>query len=371
MIYPKNIIEFVKNDPALKERFSGIAAITSLNTTINPPGQDDFSFEEYMLNEGHTRSRAIRKYLHFIASTYSIFNEIFQYFPKENLNSTHKDDVSAIGTAPFELIYHAMYLYCLDSWGVQGDVIECGTYKGFSACCFSWTCSCLGRRLIVADSFEGLPENSTDPYYKKGDFCGQIDEVRSNIEDFGRIEQVDFLKGFYNTSLQGFDRPLCMIWMDVDLYESTMDILNNLLPCLAADGVIISHELFADRDFTDNGLLKDTIGPSKAMYGFFAEQGMTYQAMPLENGSGLVIPCTADEKLLMSCEHVRFLRDRCRQSDEILNHQRTEMEGDILHWRHEVEKLLEIYRSTADFKIKQAVKTVLTKLDLYRKQTDV
>ncbi|MCI5226074.1 MAG: hypothetical protein D3918_05285, partial [Candidatus Electrothrix sp. AX2] len=107
MIYPKNIIEFVKNDPALKERFNDVAAITSLNAMSSPQLHEDFFFEDYMLNEGHTQSRAIRKYLHFIASTYSIFNEIFQYFPKENLNSTHKDDVSAIGTAPFELIYHA------------------------------------------------------------------------------------------------------------------------------------------------------------------------------------------------------------------------------------------------------------------------
>ncbi|MCI5164866.1 MAG: hypothetical protein D3903_01950 [Candidatus Electrothrix sp. GM3_4] len=363
MIYPKNIIEFVSNDPALKERFSRIASITSVNTAAISRPEEDFSFEEYMLREGHIQSRAIRKYLHFIASTYSIFNEIFQYFPKENLTSTHKDDVSAIGTAPFELIYHAMHLYCLDSWGVKGDVIECGTYKGFSACCLSWACDYLGRRLIVADSFEGLPENSTDPYYKKGDFCGQIDEVRANIEDFGKIEQVDFLKGFYNTSLQGFDRPLCMLWMDVDLYESTMDILNNLLPSLAADGVIISHELFADRDFTD-GLLKDTIGPSKAMHEFFAEQGIVYQAMPLENGSGLVVPCKADEKLLMSCDHVRFLRDRCRQSDAVLNQQQAELEHDIGHWQHEVEKLMEIYRSTADFRCKQAIKTILGKIGL-------
>jgi hypothetical protein len=371
MIYPKNIIEFVKNDPALRERFSHIAATTSLNTTTTTLDQNDFSFEEYMLTKGHSQSRAIRKYLHFIASTYSIFNEIFQYFPKENQNSTHKDDVSAIGTAPFELIYHAMHLYCLDSWGVEGDVIECGTYKGFSACCLSWVCDYLGRRLIVADSFEGLPENSTDPYYKKGDFCGQIDEVRANIEDFGKIEQVDFLKGFYNTSLQGFDRSLCMLWMDVDLYESTMDILTNLLPHLATDGVIISHELFADRDFTDDGLLKDTIGPSKAMSVFFAEQGITYQAMPLENGSGLVVPCKADEKILMSCDHVRFLRDRCRQSDAVLMQQQAKLERDIGHWQHEVEKLMEIYRSTVDFKIKQAAKNILAKLGLYRKQTDV
>lgn len=366
MIYPKDIVEFIRNDPALKERFSAVAAISSsANTSSAPQSQQDFSFEEYMLTDGHLHSRAIRKYLHFIASFYSIFNEIYQYFPKRNPNSTHKDDVSAIGTAPSELIYHAICLYCLDSWGVPGDVMECGTYKGFSACCLSGVCNYLGRRLIVADSFAGLPENSTDPYYKKGDFCGQLEEVRANLEDFGRIEQVDFIQGFYESSLRGFNRPLCLLWMDVDLYESAMDILNNAYPLLSPGGALISHELFAERDF-DNGLLKPTIGPSKALNAFFTERGLSYQAMPLENGSGLVVPCSQDKKLLLSCPHVQFLRDRCRSSDAVLAQQRAQSEHDIRHWQHEVDKLMQIYRATADFKLKQAVKGILSTLGLRR-----
>ena len=370
MIYPKGIVQFVGSDPELKDRFSNIASIDSVNTTSLTMLQGDCAFEEYMLAEGYTRSRAIRKYLYFVASTYSIFNDIYQYFPKENANSTHKDDVSAIGTAPFELIYHAIYLYCLDSWDVEGDVIECGTYKGFSACCLSWVCSYLNKRLIVADSFEGLPENETDPYYKKkGDFCGQLDEVRANIEDFGRIEQVEFLKGFYDTSLLGFNRPLCMLWMDVDLYESAKDILNNVFSHLSPGAVLISHELFAERDF-DNGLLKSTIGPAKALHDFFADHDMNYQAMPFENGSGLVVPCSQGNQVLMSSEHVQFLRDRCRQSDVVLARQRTVFEQDISNWRNEVEKLLQIYRSTFDFRLKRGVKKILARIGLYRKDID-
>ena len=370
MIYPKGIHEFVINDSSLRNRFPAVSAIQSVNTAPLPGTvANDLAFEEYMLTEGYNRSRAIRKYLHFLSLTYDIFNEIYQFFPKINPNSTHKDDTSALGTAPFELFYHAMYLYYLDSWGVAGDVIECGTYKGFSACCLSWVCSYLGRRLIVADSFEGLPENTTDPYYKKGDFCGQFDEVRANIEDFGKIEYVDFIKGFYDTSLRGFDRPLCMVWMDVDLYESSTDILVNLFQCLSADGVLISHELFAERDF-ENCLLKPTIGPAKALHAFFAGHGISYQAMPLENGSGLVVPCKESDRLLLSCEAVRILRDRCRMSENQFAVQRVQFENDIWHWQNEVRKLLQIYQSTADFKIKKVIKILLSKAGLYNQQSD-
>lgn len=366
MIYPKDIVQFVTNDPVLKDRFPDISSINSVNISSVPTVKSDLSFEEYMLTEGYTQSRPIRKYLHFLSSTNDIFHDIYHYFPKENPNSTHKDDVSAIGTAPFELFYHALYLYCLDSWGVEGDVIECGTYKGFSACCLSWVCSYLGRKLIVADSFEGLPENETDPYYKKGDFCGQLDEVRANIEDFGKIEQVEFLKGFYETSLQGFDRPLCMLWMDVDLYESATDILINAFSSLSENGVLISHELFADRDFA-HGRLKPTIGPSKALHAYFQENEISYQAIPLENGSGLVVPCSQDDQLLMSNENVQFLRDRCRQSDVLLLQQKNALEQDIGHWRNEVDKVLQVYHSTADFRMKETVKVLLGKVGMYRK----
>lgn len=369
MIYPKEVVEFVNNDPMLKTKFCDIASINRINLSTAKQ-IEDFSFEEYMLTDGYTQSRAIRKYLHFLSSTYDIFNEIYHYFPKKNSDSTHKDDVSAIGTAPFELFYHAMYLYCLNSWGVAGDVLECGTFKGFSACCLSWVCSYLGKQLIVADSFEGLPENKTDPYYKKGDFRGQLEEVRANIEDFGKIDNILFIKGFFETSLQGFNRPLCMIWMDVDLYESATDILDNVFPCLSDDGVLISHELFADRDFED-GLLKPTIGPSKALHNFCKTRSITYQAMPLENGSGLLVPCNEGDKLLMSPRHVQYIRDRCRQTDHILLQHTSTLMSDIHHWKNEVDKLMQIYRSTVDFKIKSAIKKILHKIGLHNKSSNI
>lgn len=364
MIYPKDIVDFVKQDAELTNKFPHVAQIESANTTHLQTRELNFAFEEYMLNKGHIHSRPIRKYLHFISSTYDIFNEIYQYFPKENPQSTHKDDESAVGTAPWELLHHALYLYVLDSWGVEGDVMECGTFKGYSACCLSWVCDYLDKQLIVADSFEGLPENQTDPYYKKGDFLGRIDEVRSNIEDFGKIERVQFIKGFYETSLKGFNRKLCMLWIDVDLYESATDILKNVFNFISKSGVIISHELFEDRDFADYQL-KKTIGPAKALSLYLTNNDISYKAMPLENGSGLVILCNESEQLLFSKRHGQFLRDHCRQSDIVLKEQHEKNSQDILYWKNEVEKLLNIYRSTLDYKIKRAIKKTLRKFGLY------
>src|SRR5580698_5296056 len=40
---------------------------------------------------------------------------------------------------------------------VDGDVIECGTWKGGSAANLSLACRIVGRKLKIFDSFEGLP----------------------------------------------------------------------------------------------------------------------------------------------------------------------------------------------------------------------
>src|SRR5437660_187565 len=41
--------------------------------------------------------------------------------------------------------------------GLAGDVVECGAWKGGSAANLSLVCRIVGRRLLVYDSFEGLP----------------------------------------------------------------------------------------------------------------------------------------------------------------------------------------------------------------------
>jgi hypothetical protein len=145
-----------------------------------------------------------------------------------------------------------------------------------------------------------------------------------------------------------------------------MDILCNAFPSLSPGGIIISHELFAERDF-EQGQLKPTIGPAKALNTFFSERGISYQAMPMENGSGLVVPCQPGEQLQLSCAHVQFLRDRCRSLDAVLARQQSQAEYDIRHWQNEVDKLMKIYRATADFKLKQAVKGIFSVFGLYRK----
>jgi hypothetical protein len=250
-------------------------------------------FEHWLLDAGARSSAEIRRYVHFLSSMLAVFTSIERRFPRRNEASSDDKDAAAVQTGVDEMLVLARYLYYLDSHGVPGDLLECGCFKGFSSSCLSWVCSYLGRRLIVADSFQGLPPDESQSYYRPGEFKGGFDEVRANLHALGRPECVDFIQGFFGDSLPGFDRPLCMIWIDVDLYSSTMDVLNHVFPALRPGGVIFSHELFDGRDFRDGRLLPDAGGPARALHEFYSKQGLDYAATFCEGHLGLTVPRAA------------------------------------------------------------------------------
>jgi hypothetical protein len=53
---------------------------------------------------------------------------------------------------------------------------------------------------------------------------------------------VELVEGWFSETLEGWNRPLALLWLDVDLWSSTMDVLNPCLPALDPRGAILSHE---------------------------------------------------------------------------------------------------------------------------------
>lgn len=134
-----------------------------------------------------------------------------------------------------------------------GDVIECGCYKGASTAALSLICERIGRRLIVCDSFEGLPPDDAKakhvyPHlgvtttYGAGEFAGKLDEVKSNVTNYGHISVCEFVPGFFNNSLKLFNRPLVFGFFDVDLLSSMQDCIRNLWPHFAEGAAIFTDD---------------------------------------------------------------------------------------------------------------------------------
>jgi O-methyltransferase len=136
---------------------------------------------------------------------------------------------------------------------VRGDVIECGCWKGASTASLSLVCRLVGRKLLVSDSFEGLPEDDTGVthqyphiniygYYQKGMYAGRLDEVKSNIARLGDLSVCHFVPGFFSDTLHTLSEPLVFAFLDVDLVSSMRDCLKYIWPLMVEGGAVYTDD---------------------------------------------------------------------------------------------------------------------------------
>lgn len=140
----------------------------------------------------------------------------------------------------------------------EGDVVECGCYAGGSSAKLSIVAHALGKKLVVFDSFEGLPD--VDEYHLKdhharrgagwvtdwtaGRYAARLDEVKHNVERFGEIGNCTFVKGWFSDTLPGAGLPdrVCLAFTDVDIASSARDCIENIWPRLTEGAIFVSHD---------------------------------------------------------------------------------------------------------------------------------
>lgn len=158
--------------------------------------------------------------------------------------------------------------------GAPGVVVECGAWKGASSAALSLACAWAGRRLIICDSFQGLPDDGgrrhfglhTGVYghYRAGMFAGSEAEVRDTVARHGAPGVCDYVPGFFADSLPGaITEPVAFAFLDVDLAGSTRDCLAALWPRLVDDALIFSDDagdLDVVRVFFDEAWWRDALG---------------------------------------------------------------------------------------------------------------
>jgi O-methyltransferase len=146
--------------------------------------------------------------------------------------------------------------------------VEAGAYKGGSTAKISLAAKHAGRELYVFDSFAGLPPNkeqhdksvtgySIRNWFAEGNFHGTLDEVTNNVSAYGDISVCNFLPGWFEDSLPGFNQKIALAYLDVDLAASTRSCLKYLYPLISPGGAIFSQdgdfplvvEVFKDEKF--------------------------------------------------------------------------------------------------------------------------
>ena len=129
----------------------------------------------------------------------------------------------------------------------EGFILECGTFKGGCAANLSLVAKMTNRKLLVYDSFEGLPEiiqaDREGKNYNKGDFLGSLDEVQNNISKYGKIDTVEFVKGWFENTLPNLNNKILLAFIDVDL-EASLDVcIKNIWPNLIEKGYVFMDEV--------------------------------------------------------------------------------------------------------------------------------
>lgn len=161
----------------------------------------------------------------------------------------------------FEIVQIAQSI--LESPNVDGSIVEAGTYKGGASAKLSLVARLTGRKLLLFDSFQGLPENdefynlyekrtySYNPTVKKtkygyvfskGQYSSSLKEVKKTIRSYGAPEVCIYHKGWFEKTMKNINAPIAALFLDVDLASSTKTCLQHLYPLLTKDGVLYSHD---------------------------------------------------------------------------------------------------------------------------------
>lgn len=265
-----------------------IARAEEVFPASEPTASDAAATAAWLTSPAAQRHQAVRRHVFLLKYLYETFHAISECFPRDNPDGTADKDDEARGTSAEEMLHLAHQLHLLASHGVEGAVLECGCFKGFSSACLSHACALLGRELIVADSFQGLPPPTGEEaaWYREGDFRGALAEVEENVGTYGRPECVRFREGWFRDSLRGWARPLALLWLDVDLYDSARDVLDNVLPALDARGAIASHEFLPGR--IEDGRIVHSAEPPGALHDALSGRGLAYRAAHLAGNTAVL-----------------------------------------------------------------------------------
>ena len=126
--------------------------------------------------------------------------------------------------------------------GVEGDLIEAGTWRGGASILMRATLDALGdgdRTVCVADSFQGFP--AADEQFAPIDYLAvPVEDVRANFARLGYEQGLRFVAGFFEDTLSDLaGERWSLLRLDGDTYEATRTTLQALYPGLSAGGYVI------------------------------------------------------------------------------------------------------------------------------------
>lgn len=172
-------------------------------------------------------------------------------------------------------------LLCRRLDDVPGAAAELGVYRGFFARCINQLMP--ERKLYLFDSFEGFGEET------QASVSFQAAHRNTAIEKVLSImpypEKTIVKPGFFPESLDGLEEAFCLVSLDVDFYQTTLEGLRYFYPRLSPGGYLMLHDWGSPK----------LPGVAQALRDYEAEIEKRIPAIPLCDVGGSLILCTCFE----------------------------------------------------------------------------
>jgi len=121
---------------------------------------------------------------------------------------------------------------------LKGSVAEVGVYQGSSA---KLLCEMKNnKKLYLFDTFEGLPTTSSHDEVQSGWLSNtSLESVKQYLSMYSNLS---LHQGIFPKTANSIKDKFCLVHLDTDLYQSTLDALKFFWPRMVKGGRIITHD---------------------------------------------------------------------------------------------------------------------------------
>lgn len=145
---------------------------------------------------------------------------------------------------------------------LSGAMAQVGVFRGGSARLIAYATEGNAKPFYLFDTFKGMPKvNESIDLHKEGDFIDtSLDSVK---ERFSNTKNVIFCQGIFPaTADPAKNEKFSFVYIDVDIYQSTLDSLKFFYPKMLSGGFIVF----------DDYMGKNTPGVKKALDEFLSDK---------------------------------------------------------------------------------------------------
>jgi len=168
-------------------------------------------------------------------------------------------------------------LLCRRLTDIPGAAAELGVYRGFFAKSINTLLP--DRKLYLFDSFEGFgAEDNASESFQAAHKNTAVEKVLSIMP---HPEHITVKPGFFPASLDGLEETFCLVSLDVDFCQTTLEGLRYFWPRLSPGGYLLLHDWGSPK----------LPGVAEALRCYEREFGRKIASVPLCDMGGTLVLC--------------------------------------------------------------------------------